>query len=405
MNETIIGKPIGIPAAEYQMRQARLREACGAQGAVAACIFDPDYVKYYSGFFFSITERPMAFVMNAAGETALFVPRLEKEHAEAHGSVAEVWDYPEYPGLSHPMELLAEKLRGWGVGDGALFADEDGYPWVLGYRGPALSELLSCQVLPARVFIEDCLNVKSSLELDLLKHSAIWGNYGLARLVAHTQPGRTETVASQQATAETWQAMRAAYGPHYQAHTPYFGNGARVEYRGQIGRNSAIPHAIGNNITFQEGDTLIGESTVAVWGYSVELERTLFLGAPGEQQQFLFQHMLGLQETAFAEIKPGRPCSVVDEAVRAYFVKHDLERYRRHHVGHGIGSRYHEGPFLDVGDPTVMQPGMVFTVEPGLFDPNWGGFRHSDTVLVTETGNELLTLYPRDLASCTLPVG
>ena len=404
MNGTIIGKPIGIPAAEYQRRQARLREECEAQGAAAVCLFDPDYAKYYSGFFFSITERPLAFVMNVSGATALFVPRLEEEHAAAQGRVAEVWVYPEYPGLTHPMELLAERLRGWGVGASALFADEDGYPEVLGYRGPALSRLLSCPVFPARVFIEDCLNVKSPLEIDLLRHSAIWGNYGLARLVAHTRPGRTETVASQRATAETWQAMRAAYGPHYQAHTPYFGGGTRVEYRGQIGRNSAIPHAIGNNITFREDDTLIGESTVAVWGYSVELERTLFLGPPGEPQQFLFQHMLALQETAFREIQPGRPCSVVDEAVRAYFIQHDLERYRRHHVGHGIGSRYHEGPFLDVGDSTVMQPGMVFTVEPGLFDPDWGGFRHSDTVLVTETGHELLTFYPRDLASCTLPV-
>lgn len=405
MNEPIIGKPIGIPSSEYSVRQARLREECVAQGAAAVCVFDPDYVKYYSGFFFSVTERPMAFVMNAGGETALFVPRLEKEHAQTHGMVDEVWDYAEYPGTTHPMELLAQQLRGWGVADSALFADEDGYPWVLGYRGPPLSQLLSCTVLPARVFIEDCLILKSSLEIELLRQSAIWGNYGLARLVAHTVPGGTETVASQRATAETWQAMLAAYGPHYQSHTPYFGDGARVEYRGQIGRNSAIPHSMGNNIIFQVGDTLIGESTVAVWGYSVELERTLFLGPPGEEQIFLFQHMLALQETAFAEIAPGRSCSVVDDAVRAYFVEHGLEEYRRHHVGHGIGTRYHEGPFLDVGDSTVMQPGMVFTVEPGLFDARWGGFRHSDTVLVTETGNELLTHYPRDLASCTLPIG
>ncbi|MCY3835821.1 MAG: Xaa-Pro peptidase family protein [Anaerolineaceae bacterium] len=404
MEETLVGVPIGIPAAEYRRRQERLRAACSAQGAGAACVFDADYVKYYSGFFYSITERPLAFVMNAQGETALFVPRLEQEHARTHGCVDEVWSYPEYPGLTHPMAILAERLRDWGVREDALLADEDGYPWVLGYRGPALSELLAGSVLPARAFIEDCLNVKSDLETDLLRHSAIWGNYGLARLVAHTRPARTETMASQRATAETWQAMLAAYGPHYQAHTPYYGDGARVEYRGQIGRNSAIPHAIGNNLTFQEGDTLIGESTVAVWGYSVELERTLFLGAPGEAQRFLFRHMLALQETAIAAIQPGQPCSIVDEAVRAYFIEHDLERYRRHHVGHGIGLRYHEGPFLDVGDHTLMQPGMVFTVEPGLFDANWGGFRHSDTVRVTDSGNELLTLYPRDLESCTLPV-
>jgi Xaa-Pro dipeptidase len=66
--------------------------------------------------------------------------------------------------------------------------------------------------------------------------------------------------------------------------------------------------------------------------------------------------------------------------------------------------RYHEGPFLDMGDHTEIAAGMVFTVEPGLYAPKLGGFRHSDTVVVTEDGIEMLTYYPRDLESLTLPV-
>ena len=79
-------------------------------------------------------------------------------------------------------------------------------------------------------------------------------------------------------------------------------------------------------------------------------------------------------------------------------------RYWRHHTGHGIGLRYHEGPFLDAGDQTALKPGMVFTVEPGLYAPELGGFRHSDTVLITADGHEVLTYYPRDLESLTIPV-
>ena len=83
--------------------------------------------------------------------------------------------------------------------------------------------------------------------------------------------------------------------------------------------------------------------------------------------------------------------------------KHDLVAYWKHHSGHCIGLRYHEGPFLDKGDQTIMQPGMVFTVEPGLYVPGIGGFRHSDTVAITEHGIDVMTYYPRDLASLTLP--
>ena len=78
-------------------------------------------------------------------------------------------------------------------------------------------------------------------------------------------------------------------------------------------------------------------------------------------------------------------------------------RYWKHHSGDAIGLRYHEGPFLDLGDHTELRPGMVFTVEPGLYAPELGGFRHSDTVLITPDGIDLLTYYPRDLASLTIP--
>jgi Xaa-Pro aminopeptidase len=79
-------------------------------------------------------------------------------------------------------------------------------------------------------------------------------------------------------------------------------------------------------------------------------------------------------------------------------------KYWKHHSGHTIGLRYHEGPFLDSGDHTLLQPGMVFTVEPGLYVPGIGGFRHSDTVAITEDGIEVMTYYPRALESLTLPM-
>jgi Xaa-Pro aminopeptidase len=85
-----------------------------------------------------------------------------------------------------------------------------------------------------------------------------------------------------------------------------------------------------------------------------------------------------------------------------YFEKNDLQPYWRQHVGHAIGLRNHEAPFLDLGDHTPIEPGMVFTIEPGLYDGELGGFRHSDTVVVASDGIDILTDYPRDIESLTI---
>jgi len=196
--------------------------------------------------------------------------------------------------------------------------------------------------------------------------------------------------------------MLQALGPLYRGQNPH-ARGAHAGYRGQIGRGSAIPHALANNVVFQLGDVLVTGASAAMWGYLSELERTMVIGPPTDEQRRLFDHMVALQDIAFDAIKPGARCSDVDRAVRAYFDEHELMPYWRHHTGHAIGLRYHEGPFLDTGDETEIVPGMVFTVEPGLYSPDLGGFRHSDTAVVTDDGVELVTYYPRDLESLTLP--
>jgi len=111
----------------------------------------------------------------------------------------------------------------------------------------------------------------------------------------------------------------------------------------------------------------------------------------------------GARGAALEALRPGVRCAGVDRAVRRYYEANDLMRFWKHHTGHAIGLRYHEGPFLDVGDETEIRPGMVFTVEPGLYVPDIGGFRHSDTVAVTESGIEILTYYSRDLESLIIP--
>ena len=390
-----------IQESEYRDRTARLSEHLREMGLTGAVLFDPAYVLYYVGFAFVPTERPMAFLLNADGEGGMLVPRLEREHAQANALVDHIADYPEYPGETHPMEPLQALLGQMGIRD-RIGADHDGYPWVMGYRGPALSELVGAAPEKVTAFVEDQLAIKSGAEIELIRESSRWANLAHSLLQRYTRPGLTEVEVSQRASTEATLAMLDAIGPIYRAQNPFF-EGAAAGYRGQIGRNAAIPHALTANITFQAGDVLVTGATAPVWGYLAELERTMVIGEPSTEQRELFDHMVALQDAAFDAIKPGARCSDVDRAVREYYDEHELWDYWKHHVGHCIGLRYHEGPFLDIGDDTEIKPGMVFTVEPGLYAAGLGGFRHSDTVAVTDDGIEFLTYYPRDLDSLTLP--
>jgi Xaa-Pro dipeptidase len=393
---------IAITAEEHRARCDSLLERLRGDGLAGAVLFDPYYVLYYTGFAFAPTERPIAFALNGDGERALVVPRLELEHAEANATLDRVEHYSEYPGEPRAETVLASTLEAIGVG-GKIGADQDGYPWILGYRGPTLSELSGATVARVVEQIEEQMAVKSPAEIELIRESVRWGNLAHRLLQRYTRVGVTETEVSQRASDEATFALLDAIGPIYRAQSFFF-SGAHAGYRGQIGRNSAIPHALAGNIVFQEGDVLVTGASAPVWGYLSELERTMVVGEPSPEQERLFGHMKAVQEVAFDAIRPGARCSDVDNAVRGFFEENDLMPYWRHHTGHAIGLRYHEGPFLDSGDHTEIRPGMVFTVEPGLYTPDLGGFRHSDTVLVTSDGIEILTYYPRDLESLVIPV-
>jgi Xaa-Pro dipeptidase len=389
-----------IPAAEFQERRERLLEHSRAQGATGYALFGPSYVHYFTGFWFLSNERPIVYVQAADGADAIFVPEFEVERTRAEASFERIEAYPEYPGREHPMRILARVVANLGL-EGRIAADEDGYPGILGYKGPSLSEVTSAEVVGVQEKIEAMMARKSAAEVELIRESGRWCAYAHERLQEHTRAGVTEAEASLRAQQETTLAMLEAHGSRGLLGS---GDGAKAGYRGQIGRRSSWAHAVAHNIPFEPGDVLVTETGAPVWGYQAELERAMVVGPPTDRMRFLFDHMLASQDAAFDAIRPGATCADVDAAVERYFEENDLQSYWRQHTGHGTGLRNHEAPFLDVGDPTPLEPGMVFTIEPGLYDDEVGGFRHSDTVVVTDTGYELLTEYPRDLESLTIPV-
>ena len=114
--------------------------------------------------------------------------------------------------------------------------------------------------------------------------------------------------------------------------------------------------------------------------------------------------MLQLQQAGFDALRPGRTLAEAETEVSAAYADLGVAEIQRHHTGHGIGLEGHEWPFIDKGSDDVIEENMVLSVEPGIYVPGLGGFRHSDTVVIRSAGVELLTYYPRDLESMIVEI-
>jgi Xaa-Pro aminopeptidase len=391
----------GIPSEELGARREALLRHVRNTELTGVVLFDQSYIQYFTSFPFLATERPVAVVASASGDLAVFVPEFEVERVRAETEFERVESYPEYPGVEHPMRILARVMRDMGIA-GAVGADQDGYPGILGYQGPPLSEVVEQTVTPLAPFIESMMVRKSEAEVALIRESARWCAHAHRLLQEYTRPGATEAEASLRAGHEATLAMLETLGSSYGSQHAS-SDGVSAGYRGQIGLKSAWAHAVAHDIEFKPGDVLVTETSAPIWGYNAELERAMIIGTPTDEMRRLFDHTVAAQDVALGALRPGRTCADVDNAVLSYFEANDLLPYWKQHTGHASGLRNHEAPFLDVGDQTRIEPGMVFTIEPGLYSSEVGGFRHSDTVVVTADGIEVLTEYPRDLESLSIP--
>jgi Xaa-Pro aminopeptidase len=401
-SEQTTARSAEITPAEFEARRERLLEHVRSEGLSGYVLFGQAYIQYLTGFWFLSNERPIAYAQSAAGDEVIFVPEFEVERTRAETTFERIESYPEYPGREHPMKIFSRVVGDLGLAR-AIAVDEDGYPGILGYRGPSLSEITGANVRSVSDLIESMIARKSGSEIALIRESARWCAYAHRLLQEYTRPDVTEAEVSLRAGHEATLAMLEALGDSFGGQLGS-SDGVKAGYRGQIGPRSSWAHAIAHNIEFREGDVLVSETGAPVWGYNAELERAMVIGPPTDEMQRLFEHAVAAQQVAFDALRPGVACADVDAAVLRYFERNDLLPYWRQHTGHAIGLRNHEAPFLDVGDDTTVEAGMVFTIEPGLYDAQIGGFRHSDTVAVTDDGIDILTDYPRDLESLTLPV-
>ena len=392
---------VNIPQRRFEERMTKLRKRLAEEKIAHFIVFNPTHIYYLTGFVHIPTERPFALIVQDA-DLSFFVPELEKHHVEEDvPNVSKIGTYFDYPDTLHPMNHFATFLKQDLKINDRLGAEAPGSSGRWGYEGPKLEEVLGFPVKVIPQLLTNMRIIKDEDELACIRESAMWANLAHQLLQDETQVGLNEVEVSTAASLEASLAMGKALGIAYR---PFAIGGLPVHagYRGQIGTYSAIPHAMTRFTVFKAGDTLVTGATANVAGYYAELERTMFLGEPNAKQRKYFDIMMEAQKAAFEVFAPGKPCSVVDKATRRIFKQHGVLELVQHHTGHAIGLEGHEKPFLDQGMEDIMEPGMVFTVEPGIYDRSIGGFRHSDTVFITDDGMEMVTYYPWDIDYLTI---
>ena len=380
------------------MRREAVAAGMEAAGLDAICVFYPARIAYLTGFHHIPTERPIALILGPKNTVALVVPAVEKEHAESSTSLDRIDVYFEYPGAEHPMERVAAILTELNARPRRTGADHDGYVPLWGYRGPKLSELTGESPFDAELIIESLRQVKSAAEIACIQLSCDWAARAHRRMQGSIKTGMTEMECYAPGNIETLHEMLREM-PGWRPRR-FVGSGLTAMF--VAGPSTAMPHGYVKGHGIQKGDVLVSGASADIDGYGSELERTMIVGEPSPAQVGAFDAMLALQTRAIEIMAPGVPAGEVELATVRLAEELGVADNLRHHVGHSIGLEGHEAPFLDRGDEAVLEAGMVFTVEPGVYVKDVGGFRHSDTVLITDDGCRVMTDYPRKLKDLTV---
>lgn len=156
------------------------------------------------------------------------------------------------------------------------------------------------------------------------------------------------------------------------------------------GKNSALPHAIPGDREFKPGEPLLFDFGARLNGYCSDTTRTLIMGEPDEKFKKIYKTLFNAQQLAVDKIKPGVMAKEIDKTARDYIDATEFAGKFGHGLGHGVGIVIHEAPRLSKRDSTLLEPGMIVTVEPGIYLPDWGGIRLENMVMVTDNGAEIL---------------
>ncbi|HID95156.1 MAG TPA: aminopeptidase P family protein [Candidatus Latescibacteria bacterium] len=242
--------------------------------------------------------------------------------------------------------------------------------------------LPSVSLIPVQNLVEDLSVIKEDGEIRCIKRAAEISDRVFEEAVAFIKPGVTE----RDVAAEIDYAIRRAGGEK-----------ASFDTIVASGPRSSMPHATTSDRVIQEGDLVVLDFGARYEGYASDLSRTLVVGTPTERQGQLYKIVQKAQETAIQEAREGITCSQLDGVARRIIEDAGHGADFGHPLGHGVGLNVHDPPRVSWRDGVVLKAGMVITIEPGIYIPDWGGIRIEDVIVIREDGCENLTTAKKGL--------
>lgn len=357
---------------DFRARQKKLREHLAATRFDALLISHLPNIHYLCGF----TGSAGLLLVEEAGSVFFTDVRYDTQsHEEVKGAKVVIPRTSLLMGMAEWLGKRRQRFRGWTLGIEAE------------HFTVAEKKRLS-QALPTGVrladapsIVEQARMVKDGDELDRIRAAVALGAKLFDRAVEVLRPGAKES----EIAGEMEYAARQA-GAQEMSFPTIIASGAR----------SALPHGRASNQAIAPGGFVVCDFGVILEGYCSDQTRTVWVGSDSKQARQTYEAVRESQQAAIDAVRPGVAVGAVDAAARKVLRKAGLGRYFTHSTGHGVGLEIHEAPRVAHGQKEILQPGMVITIEPGVYFPGRWGIRIEDMIVVTASGCEVLTPTSKD---------
>lgn len=361
-----------------QQRLEKLTQQILAHGLDGVALVPGPNMVYLSGIHSHLSERPIVLFLPADDDPAVIIPTLEASKAAAAGIPAgRIFAWSDADGYTGAFQRacaqleLSEYLLGVEALHMRVLELELLQRYAPGLQTAHAEPLLSALRLS-----------KDETELAAMQKAAVVAETAIDRLLPRLRVGMTEKEIASLLTQELLLAGSEGlpFGPIVSA-----------------GPNSASPHAVPTERPIQRGDLLVIDWGAVVDDYPSDITRTFAVGPLDDELARIYHVVKEANQQGKLASRPGAMGQDVDRAARAVIRAAGYGDFFIHRTGHGLGLEVHEPPFMVEGYTTPLEPGMVFTVEPGIYLPGRGGVRIEDDVVVTADGHRSLTSYSREL--------